>query len=373
MPTRIRLGVIGAGTMAQNFHLPAFARMPEVELVAICGSNAENRTACARQYGIPEVLSDYRRLLAIGELDAVVIATPNATHAEIAMQALRQGKHVLCERPTGMNAAETEAVEAVWRASGCTFMQALPDRFEPESGLLRDYIRNGHLGQVRYMRAGVVLRSPAPEGWYTNRRVAGGGALMHLGQPLIDLLLWFQGFPEVARLSASTFYQQEHTHHTTPPPPPVPDRSPAPWELLGLRFWGRRSRPLQPEENVYDVEDGGCVMLDLANGVTCSVEAAWSQHCKRDVRWFEVYGTSGGAELWPLRLYRELDGTPVDITPHPEDPGHSPDRVARHFIECLLGRKPVEGDAMQALALQRIMDRVYEAARPLPATRADSR
>ena len=128
-----RLGLIGVGAIAQVNHLPAIARLKEVELVAVCDDDAEKSRALAQRYKVPHAFSDYERLLRLKDLDAVIIATPNHLHAPMTLAALDYGKHVLCEKPPARTAAETEMMAEAAKRSGKTLMYAMNKRFQAES------------------------------------------------------------------------------------------------------------------------------------------------------------------------------------------------------------------------------------------------
>jgi predicted dehydrogenase len=331
--------------------------MPEVELVAICGLTEAEVRPCIRQYGIPEMHTDYRHLLAIAELDAVVVAVPNHLHAEISVQALRHGKHVLCERPVGISSSEARAVERAVDEAGRVFLQRLPHRFEADSLLARTFVQKGHLGAVRWARASTLRRQARPNGWYTSRRHAGGGALLHLGLPLLDLVLWFLEYPAVERVSASAF------QHGTGPSVVIPqDEAPVPtrpWERLGRLLGRREESPSVP--SAMDAEDTACALLHLSTGVAISLEASWLAHGAGDTRQVAIYGDQGGIEMWPLRLYRVLEGVPVDVTPQLTAVDENA-ALARHFIDCVVRGETPRGSVGEGRALMTAIESLYRAA-----------
>src|ERR1700722_8818720 len=107
MSKKLKIGIIGSGGIAQGCHLPGYASMPDLcEVIAVCDVNPEVAQKAAEKFNVPKVLSDYRELLAIKELDAVSVTTPNKYHMQPTIDALKAGKHVLCEKPLAMNADE---------------------------------------------------------------------------------------------------------------------------------------------------------------------------------------------------------------------------------------------------------------------------
>src|SRR5260370_31706726 len=102
----LRIGVIGAGGVGRSIHLPGFALCPQAEIGAVCDPDPE----AARSLGVARTFQRVENLLALRDVDAVVVATPNYLHREIVLAALAAGKHVLCEKPLARNAAAARAV-----------------------------------------------------------------------------------------------------------------------------------------------------------------------------------------------------------------------------------------------------------------------
>src|SRR5688500_11241665 len=119
MAKKLKIGIIGSGGIAQSCHMKGYASMPDdVEMVAVCDISEETCQKAAGAYGVTKTYTDYRELLADPEVDAVSVATPNKHHLEPTVAALKAGKHVLCEKPLGMNADECRRMCAAARESG---------------------------------------------------------------------------------------------------------------------------------------------------------------------------------------------------------------------------------------------------------------
>src|SRR5689334_18131361 len=110
MHDQIRVGVVGTSWWADWMHLPSIKSHPQAELAAICGRTREPAEAMAQKYGIPLIFSEYRDMLARGDLQAVIVSTPDDLHHQIVMDALDAGMHVLCEKPLAMNADHARAM-----------------------------------------------------------------------------------------------------------------------------------------------------------------------------------------------------------------------------------------------------------------------
>ncbi len=191
--------------------------------------------------------------------------------------------------------------------------------------------------------------------------------MLQLGLPVLDLLLWLLDYPAVSAVSAATFRTRAPEPKPVQPEPALAGPSPSPWERLGLRFLsgGQRKTPTPstPEVDVHDVEDAACAVVHLATGVSLMLDASWSLHCAESVRTLQIYGDEGGAELWPLRMYRNLDGVPVDVVPRVplEDENVV---LGRHFIECIQRGTAPRGTAAEGAALMEALESIYRAAGP---------
>lgn len=112
MNKSVRVGVIGTSWYADLMHLPTLQSHPQAEIAAICGRNSEPAAALANKYAIPTIYSDYREMIEQGNLDAVVVATPDDLHYPMVMAALDAGLHVICEKPLASSVAQAEAMVA---------------------------------------------------------------------------------------------------------------------------------------------------------------------------------------------------------------------------------------------------------------------
>ncbi|HKC74183.1 MAG TPA: Gfo/Idh/MocA family oxidoreductase, partial [Chloroflexota bacterium] len=152
----LRIGVCGSGITV--VHIAGYQKIPGVEVVAIAGPDVERCQAVAAEYGISQVFADYRDMLALG-LDAVSIGVPNKFHAQMAIDILAAGCHVLCEKPLAINAADAERMVAAARGSDKILMVAFNRRYIPNAIVLKRLIDEGALGPIYYARAGWTRRA----------------------------------------------------------------------------------------------------------------------------------------------------------------------------------------------------------------------
>jgi predicted dehydrogenase len=149
----IRIGIIGSGGIALANHLPGFALCPEARVVALCDTDAGTLQRASQQTGITSTFTDYNQLLDKADVDAVVIATPNAFHAPIALSAISRKKHVLCEKPIAMNLSEARQMLAAAEAAGVRHMSAFTYRFVPAMQYMNHLVHSGDIGRPYHFRA----------------------------------------------------------------------------------------------------------------------------------------------------------------------------------------------------------------------------
>src|SRR5215203_2733015 len=202
MKSNVRIGVVGAGAIAQLAHLPVLAKMRGAELVAICDNDRPKARGLADRFGVPDVFTDIEDLLEVDEIDAVVVATPNHLHEPHVLTALAAKRHVLCERPLSLSSRGVERILAAAARTGCIVTVANNHRYRTDVQTLSRFISGGELGKIAAMRGGAYHLKRPSEGWRHRRAEAGGGAFLDLGVPLLDLALWLADFPEPVRVNA---------------------------------------------------------------------------------------------------------------------------------------------------------------------------
>lgn len=152
--SELRIGIIGAGGIVKSRHLPGLAKIPGVRVAAVCNRSRESGEAVAREWDIPEVMTDWRALVAREDLDAVFIGTWPYTHAEMSIAALEAGKHVFCQARMARTAAEARAMLAAAEARpGQAAMLCPPPAGMKGDRLIRKLIGEGYLGEPRLVTA----------------------------------------------------------------------------------------------------------------------------------------------------------------------------------------------------------------------------
>jgi len=201
MPKKI--AIVGAGWMAA-YHVAGF-RGAGAEVVAIVDKVPAAAKAASQKYGVDKTFSEPKELFAaIKDLDAVSIITPNVFHHPLVMEALAAGKHVFCEKPPALNAADVSQMVDAAKKANRTLMFNFNNRARPESYAMREYFKSGAVGRVNSAQAAWIRRNGIPGfgGWFTNKKLSGGGPLIDLLH-MVDLALHFMATPSPPTCSAT--------------------------------------------------------------------------------------------------------------------------------------------------------------------------
>lgn len=175
----MKVAVIGCGNIANAAHIPAYMKNAEVEIVYFCDILLDRAEAAVEKYGCGKAVRDYHDVLKDPEIEAVSVCTPNNVHASIAIDALRAGKHVLCEKPAARTYEEALEMQKVQHETGKVLNIGVVNRFNDSVNLIKQYIDSGKLGDVFHVY--ISFRShrciPGLGGAFTTKAIAGGGAL----------------------------------------------------------------------------------------------------------------------------------------------------------------------------------------------------
>lgn len=149
----INIALIGCGQIALANHLPGLALCPEAKVTALCDSNSEVLERAKQQTGVTVASTDYRQIVTRDDVNAVIIATPNYTHAEIAIAAANAGKHILCEKPLAMTMGETWKMYEAAKKAKVRHMTAFTYRFVPAMRYMGHLVKQGAIGQPYHFRS----------------------------------------------------------------------------------------------------------------------------------------------------------------------------------------------------------------------------
>lgn len=275
---KIKVGIIGCGFIANGKHLPSLACMENVEVVAFCDLILERAQASAKQYGSPDALVclDYQDVLERSEIDAIQVCTPNSSHSEITVAALRAGKHVMCEKPMAKTAAEARAMLDASHETGKLLTIAYQNRFREDSLLLKSLCDSGELGEIYFAKAFATRRRGVPTwGVFMDKEKQGGGPLIDLATHALDLTMWMMQNYEPDTALGSTFDKIGKMGS--------PANSMGPWDPA-----------------TYEVEDAAFGYVRFKNGAAVMIESSWALNMIISNEAMTLLcGTKAGADMFP--------------------------------------------------------------------------
>lgn len=271
----MRAGIIGCGGIARGKHMPAIREHGGIEVVAFCDLIEERAQDYREKYGWPDakIFTDYRELLK-EDLDAVYVLTPNREHSAITIDALKAGKHVMCEKPMAKTAAEAKAMLAAARESGKVLTIGYQNRFRPDSSYLKRACESGELGEIYVAKAHAIRRRAVPTwGVFLDADAQGGGPLIDIGTHALDLTLWMMDNYEPEMVVGSVYKKLGDQTETG-------------------NAWG----DWDPEK--YTVEDSAFGFIRMKDGATIMLEAAWALNSLEvDEAKTSLCGTKAGADM----------------------------------------------------------------------------
>lgn len=321
-----RVLITGLGGIAQIVHLPILSKMENVEIAGICDIDKSKTRSIAQKYGIKDAYSTIDEMLEKTDADCIIVTSPTSLHHEHAIKGLNNGLNVLAEKPLARNYAEAaEIVDAAKKAKKL-LMVGMNHRFLPEVMMQESFVSAGEIGEVFYIKAGYLKKKSTTEKWSVNKTESGGGVFMDLGIIVLDLALWMMKFPKIKTVSAVNF------NHA-----------------------------------FKNVEDSSFVLLRFQNGSTISIEASWTLHRSSDMFYVNVYGKEGSSSINPLRIYKNMHDTLVNVTPVKiEKPANVFKRTYEYelnnFINSVQTGKPSLSDGSESLERMKIIDAIYESA-----------
>jgi predicted dehydrogenase len=341
----LKIGVIGVGSISE-YHIKPYMENPDAEVVAFCDLNEERLNMKGQKYGVAHLYTDYKDLLKNDEIDAVSICTWNNSHAEIAVAALEEGKHVLVEKPLSISVEEAVAVQEAAEKSNKIAQVGFVRRFGDNTKILKRFLDAGDFGEIYYAKASILRRLGNPGGWFSDKERSGGGPLIDLGVHVIDLCWYLMGKPKVVSVTGNTYSL-------------LGNRS----NVENLEFY--KAADYDPKKN--DVEDLTNAMIRFENGASILVDVSFTLHAKEDSISVKVYGDKGGAEIEPqLLLVSEKHNTILNIEPQVDNKAfnfvQAFDSEINHFVECCLGKSETIAPVSDGVEVMKILSAIYESA-----------
>lgn len=343
---KLRVGVIGCGNIAKTAHIPSYKDNPEVELVYFCDIIEERAKKAVESCGCGKAVTDYRDVLKDDSIDAVSVCTPNSTHASIAIDAMRAGKHVLCEKPSARTYDEAVEMQNVQHETGKILNIGVVNRFNDNVNLIKKYIDSGRLGDIYHVY--VSFRShrsiPGLGGDFTDSRVSGGGALIDWGVHFLDIVMYCCGDPAPLTVTGETFSKLGR-------------------DISGYTYKSMWAGPPKTD-GVYDVEDSVAAMIRTA-GPVITVNGAWAQNIGKSEMFIDFIGDKAGIRLeygGKFTLYTAEHGALVEYTPDINERNHYQNEIDA-FVGAVRTGEKLPSHIDTAIITARIMQAIYDSAK----------
>jgi predicted dehydrogenase len=335
---QVRIGIVGMGIGRHNGR--ALSENPRGTVVALCDLVEERMDEFAEELpGSVTKYTDYKEMCQDPNVDAVFVGTPNQWHVPIALEAVRQDKHVMVTKPLAdSEEAARRLVEAAERAEVVNMM-SLSTRFADEVRYLGQLGQAGDLGEIYYARARSVRRSGIPA-WNLGFITEGGGAFRDMGVHVLDSAWWLLGMPR---------------------PVSVTGVAGAKFGPRGQGYW-KYSVPSDEIYRQFAADDYAGGFIRFENGAGLQVESFWASHQPNELQ-IELFGTEAGAKLRPVTLYRTVNGAPQDIAVELPAGPTAWDNIADHFIACILDGIPCQAPLRHGLIVQEMMEALLQSAK----------
>lgn len=277
---KIKVGVIGCGCIANAAHIPSYLKLDYVEIKYFCDIIPERAEKAVKDYGCGIAVADYHEVLNDPEIFAVSVCTPNLMHKTISIDALKAGKHVLCEKPAARIYSEALEMQQAQHETGKMLQIGVCNRFGANVNEARRRIMAGELGELYHVFIHFRAHRSIPGlgGAFTNKSIAGGGVLIDWGVHRIDLVMYCTGDPKVRTVSGNAF-------------------SKIGCDIPNYLYRGMWSEQTKDVNGVFDVDDSVTAMI-RTDGPVITLEGAWAQNVEDPgPDYIDFLGTKGAIRL----------------------------------------------------------------------------
>lgn len=348
---KTKVGIVGCGGIAQNKHLPALAELNYVEVVAFCDIDETKAEKMAEKYGAKgaKIYTDYKEMLKDKSLVAIHVCTPNKSHCEISVAAMKADKHVLCEKPMAKTAKDAREMVKAAKETGKILTIGYQNRYRPDSIYLNKSCRRGDLGDIYFAKAHAIRRRAVPTwGVFLNEEEQGGGPLIDIGTHALDLTLWMMNNYKVKSVKGSVYHKLADQTET------------------GNAFgdW---------DTEAFTVEDSAFGFITMEDGSTIILESSWALNTLEvGEAQTTLCGTKAGADMKEgLRINSVDFGKQTVLKPaldagsvaFYEGDGDKPEVLeAQTFYNAILKGEPLVVEPEQALVVTEVLEAIYASA-----------
>jgi predicted dehydrogenase len=298
---KIKIAVIGCGTIANAAHIPSYMNNSKVEILYFCDIIPERAENAVEKYKCGKAITDYMEAISDMRVDAVSVCTPNHMHAKISIEALRAGKQVLCEKPPARTYAEALTMQEAQAKTGNMLSIGVVNRFNAAVNKMKELIDGGELGEIYHVYVSFRAQRSIPGlgGAFTTKEIAGGGVLIDWGVHYLDIVMYCLSDPAIKTVSGKSFCKLAKNMK----------------EYEYKDMWAENTKDL---EGTYDVDDfvTGFVRTETSS---ITLNGAWAQNIGVSETYIDFIGTKAGIRLQygaDFEFYKiengELKGTKLE-------------------------------------------------------------
>ena len=338
MAEAIRVGILGGGWPGKA-HAKAYQAAGGFKLTAVSDLIPARRQQMMSEFSIAGEFADANDLLADKNIDAVSICLPAYLHAPIAIAALKSGKHVICEKPPGISLKEAKQIEAAATRAQKIVLYAMQRRFGGNEQAARQAIAKGYIGTPYHARAAWTRTRgiPVGTGWYTEASKSGGGAMIDIGLPMLDVAWQLLGQPAPASVFA----------------------------VSHRRLASNQLKEIISPEIISNVEDSSFAIIRFENGTSLELASSWAlnQPPSQNGANCRIYGELGAVDVYTgagAVVHRDFndkgDSKESPLKP-PKTIGHI--ALMKHFRECITQNTPAMIGSKEGVVLMQMIDGIY--------------
>lgn len=344
----VNVGIIGCGGIANGKHMPSLHALPNVRMVAFCDIILEKAEKAAKEFGTADakVYTDYKELLKDEAIEVVHVLTPNREHADISIDALYAGKHVMCEKPMAKTAADAKRMCDAAAATGKKLTIGYQNRYRVDSQYAKAYVESGAMGEIYYANAYALRRRATPNwGVFLDEEAQGGGPVIDIATHSLDLTLYLMNNYEPQMVVGKTHKKLEH-----------PEAG---------NIWGNKGVSDTP------LEEAACAMIVMKNGATIMLETSWALNIAEPKEGVcTLCGSKAGLDFKDGRVrinkvelnrqvITEVDTSSGGVAFYDGASMKPEEFEARQWIDCIINDTDPIVRPEQALVVSQILEAIY--------------
>lgn len=352
--SRTKVAVIGCGTIANAAHIPSYMANPTAEIKYFCDVILERAQQCVEKYGCGEAIPDYHTILNDPEVEAVSICVPNKMHAPIAIECLRAGKNVLCEKPAARTYQEALEMQKVQHETGKVLNIGVVNRFNTGVNVIKSMIDQGDLGDIYHVYVSFRTHRSIPGlgGAFTTHAIAGGGVLIDWGIHYLDIVMYCLGDPKPVTVTGQAYSKLGK-------------------DLKNYAYMNMWAGP--PDySGTYDVDDFVTGMI-RTEGPTISLNGAWAQNIGVQETYIDFLGDKAGIRLQygsDFKVYSFKSGALLET----EAKYHSVDMFQNEidsFLNCIRTGEKLPSHIDTVIHSSRMIQAIYDSSESRSEIRLD--